>query len=92
MLSQVRKHLHRWAGNQLSLAGRIMVANQVILSSIWYFASCMTFSNKALNLVRATVRNYMWSGKKEVGARARVKWATAVLPIVRGGVKIMDPN
>ena len=34
MLSQVRKHLHRWAGNQLSLAGRIMVSNQVILSSI----------------------------------------------------------
>jgi hypothetical protein len=92
MLSQVRKHLHRWAGNQLSLAGRIMVANQVILSSIWYFASCMTFSNKALNLVRATVRNYMWSGKKEVCARARVKWATAVLPIVRGGIKIIDPN
>lgn len=28
----------------------------------------------------------------EKGARARVKWATAVLPIVRGGVKIMDPN
>ena len=92
MLSQVRKHLHRWAGSQLSLAGRIMVSNQVILSSIWYFASCMTFSNQALNLVRATIRNYMWSGKKEACPRARVRWATAVLPIVRGGVKIMDPN
>jgi hypothetical protein len=92
MLSQVRKHLHRWAGSQLSLAGRIMVSNQVILSSIWYFASCMTFSNQALNLVRATIRNYMWSGRKEYCARARVRWATAVLPIVRGGVKIMDPN
>ena len=92
MLGQVRKHLHRWTNNQLSLAGRIMVSNQVILSSIWYFASCMTFSNQALNLVRTTIRNYMWSGKKDSKARARVKWATAVLPIVRGGVKILDPN
>ena len=91
MLSQVRKHLQCWAGNKLSLAGRIMIANHVILSSIWYFASCMNFSNQALNLVRATVRNYIWSGKRATNTRARVKWATAVLPIVRGGVKILDP-
>jgi hypothetical protein len=92
MLSQVRKHLHRWARNKLSLAGRIMIANQVILSSIWYFASCMDFSNHALKLVRATVRNYIWSGKTGTNARARIRWATAVLPIVRGGVKILDPQ
>ena len=92
MLSQIRKHLHRWANNKLSLAGRIMVSNQVILSSIWYLASCTDFSSQALKLVRATVRNYIWSGKKESFARARVKWATAVLPIVRDGVKILDPQ
>lgn len=92
MLSQVRKHLHRWANNKLSLAGRIMVSNQVILSSIWYLASCSYFSSQELKLVRAIVRNYMWSGKKESCARARVKWATVVLPIVRGGVKILDPQ
>ena len=92
MLGQIRKHLHRWAGNKLSLAGRIMIANQVILSSIWYIASCMDFSNHALKLARATVRNYMWSGKGESNTRAKVKWETAVLPIVRGGVKTIDPQ
>ena len=92
MLGQVRKHLQRWAGNRLSVAGRIMITNQVILSSIWYFASCMDFSSQAINLVRATVRNYIWSGKRESNTRARVKWATAILPIVRGGVKILDPQ
>ena len=90
MLGQIRKHLHRWAGNRLSVAGKIMIANQVILSSIWYFASCMDFSNQALKLARATVRNYIWSGKRESNTRAQVKWSTAVLPIVRGGVKILD--
>ena len=34
MLSQIRKHLTRWSANKLSLAGRIMVSNQVVLSSI----------------------------------------------------------
>lgn len=92
MLGQIRKHLHKWAGNKLSLAGRIMVSNQVILSSIWYLASCTDLSGQALKLARSTVRNYIWSGKRESCARARVKWATAVLPIVRGGVKILDPQ
>ena len=92
MRSQIRKHLHRWANNKLSLAGRIMVSNQVIMSSIWYLASCTDFSNQAIKLVSATVRNYIWSSQKESFARARVKWATTVLPIVRGGVKIIDPQ
>ena len=92
MLAQIRKHLHRWVGNKLSLAGRIMVANQVILSSIWYLASCTDLSGHALKLARTTVRNYVWSGKEVSCARARVKWSTAVLPIVRGGIKILDPQ
>lgn len=69
-----------------------MVSNQVILSSIWYLASCTDFSGKSLKLARAVVRNYIWSGKRDSRARARVKWSTTVLLIVRGGVKILDPE
>lgn len=84
MLSQLRKHLAIWSTQKLSLAGRNMIANQVILSSIWYLASCTDLSGKTLKLARAMVRNYMWSGQKEAGTRTRVKWDTTVLPIVRG--------
>ena len=90
MLSQIRKHIQRWSVNKLSLAGMIMVSNQVVLSSIWYLASCTDLYGKSLKLAKAAVRNYMWSGKKD--SRARVKWSTTVLPIVRGGVKILDPE
>ena len=92
MLSQIRKHLSKWTNHPLSLAGRIMIANQVVLSSIWYFASCTDYTGKTLKIAKATVRNYIWSGKKESCARAKVKWDTAVLPIVRGGIKILDPQ
>ena len=59
MLGQLRKHLHRWSSINLSLASRIMIANQVILSSIWYIASCTDLSRYALKLTRATARNYI---------------------------------
>lgn len=92
MLQQIRRHLSKWSTYPLSLAGRIMVSNQVILSSIWYLASCTDLTGKALKTARATVRNYIWLGKRESCARAKVKWDTAVLPIVRGGIKILDPQ
>jgi hypothetical protein len=92
MLSQIRKHLSKWTHLPLSLAGRIMIANQVVLSSIWYFASCTDYTGKALRIAKATVRNYIWSGKKESNARAKVRWDTVVLPIVRGGIKVLDPQ
>lgn len=69
-----------------------MISNQVILSSIWYLASCTDFTGKALKTAKATVRNYIWSGKRESCATATVKWDTTVLPIVQGGVKILDPQ
>jgi hypothetical protein len=92
MLSRIRKHLSKWANKPLSLVGRIMIANQVVLASIWYLAPCTDFTRQAIRLAKATVRNYIWSGKKESCARAKVRWDTAVLPIVRGGVKILDPQ
>ena len=69
-----------------------MVSNQVVLSSIWYLASCTDLIGQALKIAKATMRNYIWLGKRESCARARVKWDTAVLPIVRRGIKILDPQ
>lgn len=92
MLSQIRMHLSKWSNHPLSLAGRIMVYNQVVLSSIWYLASCMDLTEKTLIIAKATIRNYIWSGKRESCATAKVKWDTAILPIVQGGVKILDPQ
>ena len=92
MLSQLRKHLFKWSNQNLSLAGRIMIANQVVLSSIWYLASCTDLSSKALKLARALVRNYIWSGRRDSSPRARVRWDTTVLPIVHIGIKILDPQ
>ena len=88
MLSQVIKHLLKWSAHPLPLAGRIMISNQVILSSIWYFVSCTDYTGKTLKTAKATVRKYIWSGKRESYARAKVKWDIAV----RGGIKILDPQ
>ena len=56
---QVKKHLIRWAGKQLSLARRILIVNQVFLASVWYLALCLSISEKILKGIRSLVRNFL---------------------------------
>lgn len=59
VLLQVRTKLNAWGGKRLSLAARVLVANQVVLASIWYLASCRCISQSALLKVRTQIRNFI---------------------------------
>lgn len=59
MLEQVRNHIMIWSHQKLSLAGRLLVANQAILASIWYITSCANISSKLFKQAKALVRYYV---------------------------------
>jgi len=80
MLSTLKGKLINWSTCLLSLAGRILVANQVLLASMWYLAATWNSNPRMCSQVRGVVRNFIWSGKVS-NARAKVKWETLVLPI-----------
>jgi hypothetical protein len=40
MMLVFKSKLINWSHNNLSLAGKILVANQVLLASMWYLAAC----------------------------------------------------
>lgn len=39
----------------------------------------------------ALIRNFIWGGTPDKRVRARVAWDTAIIPTVKGGLKIFDP-
>ncbi len=80
-----------WSNNALSLAGRILVANQVLLASIWYLAACWNPDPRMNSQVKGLIRNFIWGGK-EAPTRAKVKWETLALPIAQGGLGVTDPK
>ena len=92
MVQKIRDGIQRWNKHRLSLAGRILVVNQVILGSIWYIATCATTSSTAIAKITALVRDYVWSGKFDHKTRARIRWASAILPITQGGMQVLDPT
>lgn len=88
---QIRNKLNACGGKRLSLAARVFVANQVVLASIWYLESCSSVSKSSLLRVRTQIRNFIWSGRADHKARARVAWDTAIIPTIKGGLKVFDP-
>jgi hypothetical protein len=91
MMLSLKGKFIRWSNNKLSLAGKILVANQVLLASMWYIAASWNPSPRMCSQVRGVVRNFIWGGR-DAPARAKVKWNTMVIPITQGGLGIIDPK
>ena len=75
LLGKLRKKLTYWTSTKLSLAGRRLIVNQVLMSTLWYFIGVWAGSRKVIKQSQALLRNYLWSGR-EHRARARVAWDT----------------
>jgi hypothetical protein len=91
MRLSLKNKLINWSNNRLSLAGRILVANQVLLTSMWYIAASWNPNPRMCSQIRGIVRNFIWGGR-EAPTRTKVKWDTMVMPTSRGGLGIIDPR
>jgi hypothetical protein len=91
IVTALKGKLINWSTCRLSLAGRILVANQVLLASMWYMAAAWKPNPAMCSQIQGIVRNFSWSGKAS-NARAKVKWETLVLPTTQGGLGIIDPK
>ncbi len=85
----LKSKLIAWSHNLLSLAGRILVANQVLLASMWYLAACWNPNPRMIAQIRGVIRNFIW-GSKDALAHTKVKWKTLTLLAVQGGLGIID--
>lgn len=90
VLTSIRDSLIHWSSKALSQAGRLLIANQVILASLWYLALTADIGLSTLKIAHSLVRNYLWSGRREGRTRARVAWDAAIAPLAHGGIKIID--
>ena len=79
-----------WSSAKLSLAGLVVLANNVLLSTMWHIASCWVFSKSLIMHVRHLIRNYLWSGKQGGDAYAKVAWEIIKRPKSKGGLDIVD--
>ena len=82
-----------WSSARLLLAGQAVVANQVLLATMWmwYVTSCWIFSSSCISQIQRLIRNFLWSGKNGDATRAKVAWPVITLLTSHGGLGIVDP-
>ena len=90
VIHSIRQKLIHWSSKKLSLVGRIIVANQVLLATTWYNLLCWTMSKESIHQIQRMVHNYIWFGKEDHAARAKVVWPIITSPKSRGGLSLID--
>ena len=89
--AKINKKLNQWSRSKLSFAGRILVANQVLLATMWHSVSCWIMDPTGLHSIKAAIRGFIWSGKDNPRAAARVSWSWLTQPRAKGGLGLIDP-
>jgi hypothetical protein len=90
MLSLKGKLITRGHPN-LSLVGKILVANQVLLASMWYLVACWNPNPRMCNQIKGVVCNFIWGGKA-TNTLPKVKWDFLTLPLSNIDLGIIDPK
>ena len=91
LLLRVRNKLLYWDTTKLSLPRRVVVANSVLLASMWYVASTWLFSRSIILKLQRLVRNFIWGAPLGSRVVAKVAWSVLIRPIREGGLGLIDP-
>ena len=82
---KIQKDIANWNNLRLSLIGRKLVINQIMLSKMWYLAYVETPPKFILQEIKREIYNFLWNFKK-----IRVNMLTTTMPIAVGGLAIID--
>ena len=85
VITKIQKDINKWGNLKLSLIGKKLIINQIMLSKIWYLAYVETPPKHIIQDIRRTVYNFLWNFKK-----IRVNRVTTTMPINEGGLGIID--
>ena len=75
----------------MSFAGRVVIANTMLLASMWFIASAWLFSRSAMTKVQRLIQNFLWGGKHGSPTVAKVAWNVLIQPKINGGLGLIDP-
>lgn len=85
ILQQIKRTCKSWLLRDLSLKGKVTVANSLLISLLQFPAS-MTFTPpQVYDEYRRIITDFLWNGKK-----SKVAYSTLILPVEQGGLGLMD--
>ena len=87
---KIRKKLRLWASGKLSLIGRVVVVNHILLATMWHSVACWMLDKACIKNIKAMVRGFLWSGRDNEMALAKVAWICLMKAKNNGGIGLVD--
>jgi hypothetical protein len=91
LLQKIQSKLDYWTSTMLSLVGRTIIVNSILLSILWYFVTIWARSQGVIRKIIAKLRNYQRLGEDR-RIPARVAWIDVCASKTIGGLNIIDPE
>jgi exonuclease III len=83
--SKICKTLNLYRGRLLSVYGRAMVVNTMLLSKVWYMATILKVPDFFIKLIEKEMFTFIWNSTYEP-----IKRATLYLPKIKGGIGLTN--
>ena len=84
-LKNINDIINIWKQPKLSLKGKRIIINQLILSKIWFLAQVIPVPQKVITDLEGLVLDFLWGGRQ-----TRVRKQVLYLPIKQGGLGLID--
>lgn len=82
---KICKTLNLYRGRLMSMYGKAVVANTMVLSKLWYMASVLHVPKHFVELIEREIFHFLWNNKNEM-----INRNTMFLPRDKGGVGIVN--
>ncbi|KAA3472023.1 reverse transcriptase [Gossypium australe] len=92
VVDKIRRKLNSWDARNLSFAGRITLAQSVLLSIPTYFMQTMKIPQGVCEEIERVARQFIWGSSGKNSKMALVGWDTICQPKGRGGLGLRHLN
>ena len=73
-----------------ALAGRVLIVNQVFLSTLWHTPSCWIWDKTRLAGIKRDITQLLWNNKTKGNVMIKVAWSTISGIKKDGGLGLID--
>ena len=70
--------------------GRVVVVNHILLATMWHSVACWMLDKACIKNIKAMVRGFIWSGRDNEMALAKVAWICLMKAKNNGGIGLVD--
>ena len=79
------KLMNTWKARSLSLKGKVLIANSLVISRIIYIMNLSIIPDVIVTKIKNAIVDFIWSGK-----RHRINYKVLISPVEMGGMGLLD--